>query len=404
MENIQSYAPFIWKFYQLNFIENKQKYSQLLRFMGFGFLIANSFAFNCICVAEFFMFPATMEHALVLVVILSLNTRYLINYLFLFLNFEKVRKAAVKLPGSYDQKIAEKYAVIKRLRRSRIPSIASCISLIISFTGTIATSGLSKYVHEIISTDRMFHSNRKVEKLVEIWIILDVLATASFRLVYAAVLYGMIILLTVEFGVVCDKIEEIKIKIENSQNTATNISKITKINPKSTAILEEKTLKTEIVKIIEKHAQLLDIRNDLEDVFAPTFLVNMFCGLVTVCFEEIVIISTENSNMSRPLIVSVVSQLLMIFIQCYYCQQLKDASDNVANAVYDIKWEEIENVNLKKHFLMILIRSQKSKSLTCWKFAENSYELFGSVRKVGLFDNVLCKNVKQLQQFITMCT
>lgn len=75
----------------------------------------------------------------------------------------------------------------------------------------------------------------------------------------------------------------------------------------------------------------------------------------------------------------VASQLVISFIQCFYCQRLKDASLEIADAVYSCNWQDVEDVKVKKHLLMILMRSQKSKTLTCWKFVENSFELFGSV-------------------------
>lgn len=362
MENILNYVPSLWKLFQLGSSELDTKYSKLIKILIFGFFVANSLAYNAICIAELFIPTLTMDQALVLIVNISINTRYVLNYSNTFLNIKKIHNVFKKLPQSYTVQEAEKYEIRGRLLRSRLPSIGAFLVTFLTFVVMTIKEGLPGFAQLMIATDRMFQANTIGKGVLEVWITLCVMKFLACLVLYEAMLYGSIIVLTVEFRILTENVEKIREKLEKDAQKVKN-----------------PTLHLEIVKLIDMHAQLLEVRDDLEEIFPPTFLVNMTSGLITICFEELGIILIKGIELRMAFIVSVISQILMIFIQCFYCQKLKDASLEVSNAIYDCKWEDVEDVKLKKHFLLILLRSQKSKTLTCWKFAENSYELFASV-------------------------
>lgn len=64
----------------------------------------------------------------------------------------------------------------------------------------------------------------------------------------------------------------------------------------------------------------------------------------------------------------------------YFCQMMKDASDEVAAAIYDCGWENFEDEKIRKLVTYSIMRAQKSEGFKILNWAEINLELFGKVK------------------------
>ncbi|XP_070507927.1 odorant receptor 13a-like [Chironomus tepperi] len=382
MNNIQSFAPFLWKVFQYDMIHKNPKYSEnlsakiifALRMIAFGFYIINLLLYFCVLIFNIYYDASDVSKLSFFGIILACLQIALTKLLLIFKNKEKIRKIMQKLPANYSKEEEQDFNVSQQLRWCRVPFL---MNLLTTFAG-IFISFVTPFDKNIYFNSLKFPlmSNVVVYYFANLWIRTMIIITMSLTIINENIIYGLIIILTVEFRKLKQKIFEIRAKVSENARKVAKLRNILPENRNSNHQFVESMPK--IIEIINEHTQLLDIRDDLEDFFAPAFLVNFLCGLICLCTSEILFLVINDPIHGAAFLSSGITQALMFFVQCYYCQQLKDASLSISDAIYDCKWEEIEDVMIKKHLLMILIRSQKSKTLTCWKFAENSFELFGS--------------------------
>ncbi|KAL7012354.1 hypothetical protein ACKWTF_014793 [Chironomus riparius] len=382
MDNIVSFVPYLWKVFQYDVIQDdrkslknaknlKDKITSVSKSMVFGFYVVNLIGYFLVLVCNIYDEALDVSKLSFFVTIFSILLIVMAKCFLIFKNREKIQKIMQKLPACYSTQDEQDYKVTQQLRWSRFPFL---MNLATTFLG-IFISFLTPFDENIYfnSLRFPFMSNAVVYYFANLWIRMMIIVSELLTIVNENIIYGLLIVLTVEFKKLNQKVEEIKSKItENSRK----ISKLRNILPGSESLSEAITSK--ITETISNHNQLLDIRDSLEEIFAPAFLINFLCGLVCLCTSEILFLVINDPIHGAAFLSSGISQALIFFVQCNYCQQLKDASLNICDAIYDCKWEDIEDVKVKKHLLMILMRSQKSKTLTCWKFAENSFELFGS--------------------------
>jgi len=393
MESVLNFMPFLWKFFQLSELQSdnlSEKWSKKLKLLIFGIFFA-SFSISCFFMfAEFLLIKSlTVEHVSVLAVVLTNVIRYLINYTLVFVNVTKIRKIVMKLPQNYSNEDDKNFKIIQRIKRSRIFVVAGLVLTLLFQILIITGSGMSIYTDRIIKVNYpAIHGSEFTTNLFNFWIILNIDLTSAFAVLNETLIWGSVVILTVELERIKMSILEFDQKLrkipEKSekffQNFGPTTLQILQNLIHQATIQQQSQLVPEITKIIDNHSKNLEIFDQFEEIYSPILLVNFICGLVALSVEEFTTIIAEDMEVIMPVLITCILQTLSFFMQCYYCQQLKNASFSISDAIYDCKWEEIEDVKVKKHLLMILIRSQKSKTLTCWKFAENSFELFGSVR------------------------
>lgn len=80
------------------------------------------------------------------------------------------------------------------------------------------------------------------------------------------------------------------------------------------------------------------------------------------------------------LVVGLIFTSLRTAILTYFCQILKDASSEVADAIYDCGWQNFEDEKIRKLVTYSLMRAQKSEGFKILDWAEINLELFAKVR------------------------
>jgi hypothetical protein len=309
------------------------------------------------------------------------------------INRKKILKIIKDLPAAYSIQDEISYKVTKKLERSRLPFLTYAllfgIGIFLSFF--FPSYDQSAYLR-LLKFPGM--ENAVVYFIIQSWIRFMIIECHMIMVGNENIILGLIIVLTVEFQKLRTKIMEIKAKLDEKSMKVKKIKSSqqvlrNKTKSKLYRLASERNLvpvdlniviETSIQEIVKKHLELLDIRDELENIFAPAFLLNFLCSTVCLCvFELMVLVAIVRPVDSCMFFFGASIKILMFFVLCRFCQKLKDASLEISDAIYNCKWEEIEDLKVKKQLLMILLRAQKSKTLTCWKFSEISFQLFGSV-------------------------
>lgn len=135
-------------------------------------------------------------------------------------------------------------------------------------------------------------------------------------------------------------------------------------------------------ELVDRHNKLLDLGDKLQEIYQLTFLFSFVISSLIFCFILFKLSTTspgdrvEAYSFFVPYLCMMVGQ---VFLICFYGQRLIDASLAVADGVYNCGWEEIFDVKFRKQLLLIIIRSQRPKTLTAMGFAEISLPSFTSV-------------------------
>jgi ferredoxin-thioredoxin reductase catalytic subunit len=81
------------------------------------------------------------------------------------------------------------------------------------------------------------------------------------------------------------------------------------------------------------------------------------------------------------LIFGLIFNIQRIGIQTFFCQLLKDSSEEVSDAIYDCGWESFEDEKCKNFVKFSLMKAQRLESFRILDWMEINLELFGKVRK-----------------------
>ncbi|KAG5667250.1 hypothetical protein PVAND_015240 [Polypedilum vanderplanki] len=125
---------------------------------------------------------------------------------------------------------------------------------------------------------------------------------------------------------------------------------------------EEGELKAieEIKKLAGIHQQLIEVTEELNDIFSPLMLVNVFGMLITLCIGAFLSVSGKGNYFLIKYLLSDTFVAWQLFIQCHYGVSLTDASMKVAEGVYNSAWYKA-SPKYRKYALLILVRAQRLK-------------------------------------------
>ncbi|KAG5676608.1 hypothetical protein PVAND_006430 [Polypedilum vanderplanki] len=158
-------------------------------------------------------------------------------------------------------------------------------------------------------------------------------------------LYGIITVLSIEFKLLRVEIEKLVEK-------------------------KDENLKMQIKNIIKRHQELLAISSNIEEIYSPSFFCNFILSSIVISFTAIrASIAYDPVELVFCLMFCSVT-LILISLQCFFGQLLKQCSDEIAFAIFNCDWINFSSISSKRILLMFLMRSQKSSVLTALKFSE----------------------------------
>ena len=126
---------------------------------------------------------------------------------------------------------------------------------------------------------------------------------------------------------------------------------------------------TTTYKLVDRHNDLLELCDKLQEIYGITFLFNFFISSLILCFIGFHLSINSDNAFFVPLLGLLVGQ---IFLLCMFGQKLIDSNESLADGVYNSGWEDFDDISLKKQLILIIMRARRPKRLTAMKFADIS--------------------------------
>lgn len=186
-----------------------------------------------------------------------------------------------------------------------------------------------------------------------IWHLYSAVVIGSTFIGSDIILIAFISMISMQFDILCKKLE--------------NLNGLTSF--------EVRKMFSELVKT---HQTLIRLAENLEKIFSIIILINIIESSVMYCFiaYQLSIDNSIQNYMKYGVFLTV--GMMHTFILCYYGNKLASASEKVAQAAYNSKWE-FRKFHEVKSLALMMQRSQRPCVLTAYKFFVVSLEIFSSV-------------------------
>lgn len=133
-------------------------------------------------------------------------------------------------------------------------------------------------------------------------------------------------------------------------------------------------------ELIDHHNKLLNLCDRMQEIFAPIFLATITISSLILCS---ILFQLSIMDINLAAIGFFVTYLLIMggqsFLLCVYGQKLMNASESVADGIYDCGWEDFAGTDFKMNIALIIQRGQKAKRLAAMSFANISLESYTTV-------------------------
>lgn len=135
-----------------------------------------------------------------------------------------------------------------------------------------------------------------------------------------------------------------------------------------------------IKTLTSRHNQLLGLCDRFQNIYSISFLVNFAVSSMIMCFVAFRLVTAGADTFIYlfyiPYMCIMSCQILLL---CYFGQMLTDGSEAPTKGAYNSNWETFSDNDVKKQFILIMIRSQRAKRLTAMGFTEISLTTFTAV-------------------------
>lgn len=139
--------------------------------------------------------------------------------------------------------------------------------------------------------------------------------------------------------------------------------------------------KNDLRKCIEHHCLIFDTIKKTENALSMMFLFQFLGSLMTICVGLYQTSIVEKNSPTFVFMFCFTSAIMFqLYIICQNGQEMSNASEKVALAVYNSDWT-ILNSRMKKDLGFILFRSQQTCFLTAGKFSKLSLQTFMALVK-----------------------
>lgn len=131
--------------------------------------------------------------------------------------------------------------------------------------------------------------------------------------------------------------------------------------------------------LILRHNKLLDIGDQLQDIYGITFLLTFGISSLVLCFVAFHLSTAADLAAYAfyvPYMCMICGQVLLL---CVFGQKLFNSSEEVADGIYTCDWEQFKDETFKKEMILMILRSRRAKKLTAMNFADVSLPSFTTV-------------------------
>lgn len=142
------------------------------------------------------------------------------------------------------------------------------------------------------------------------------------------------------------------------------------------AVSSKDGYKKTLASIVDRHNELLDLIDKLQDIYGLIFFSSFFISSFLMCFTGFQLSTSTDNSFFIPLLCLIIGQ---IFLLCFFGQKLIDSSASLADGS-DCGWENFDDNEFKKDISFLILRAKKFKCFTAMKFADISLPSLTTVR------------------------
>lgn len=129
--------------------------------------------------------------------------------------------------------------------------------------------------------------------------------------------------------------------------------------------LKNEGLKQDIVQLVGQHNKLMDIAGKIQKTFSLALFANFCLSSTLICISCFQLTKTlKGEAFVIKYVVHSATGLMQAFLLCYFSQLLFDASQNVADDIYKMKWYLIEESQVKNMIQLVIMEAQKPVRLS----------------------------------------
>ncbi|XP_070489825.1 odorant receptor 4-like [Chironomus tepperi] len=300
--------------------------------------------------------------------------RNILRFIIIFRKKMEIGDVMEIMKTSYDQAQVDEFEIVAylnyfKLMRNMLLVSASFIMLFLNIEPLIRLIFHGELNFPINSPFESGKINIYLYPFAYLWTVFNYTYIVINTGLFDFVLCSLIITLAIEFRILSTNFKTIKTRMEGNDE-----------------IIQEMKL------LIDRHNELFIIKNKLENIFSFPLLCNLLSNSFIACFVAFsATISSGFTNMIDQAFLCAVI-LLLVYTQCFFGQMLKDASESVVNAIYECGWEDINDIQIRRAFISIIQRSQKTECLTIMKFGDVTLKQFSTVLSYAYsFYTVFCR-------------
>ncbi|KAL7041062.1 hypothetical protein ACKWTF_000609 [Chironomus riparius] len=131
--------------------------------------------------------------------------------------------------------------------------------------------------------------------------------------------------------------------------------------------------------ILIRHQELIDIAAEIKSIFSFIFFYTFIQGAITISSSTFQLIATSSTTNFLYSSFYATSAFVVVFMYCYFGEKLITQSESIALSIYDSNWYEIDDIEMKKLLLLIIVRSQKGCTLSGYGFVTLSIDTYSLV-------------------------
>lgn len=339
-------------------------------------------------ISDSLKFTAKTSFCLLCIVAFILSIISLIMYSFLIA--EDFLTASVNVPNAVTSTLVTLKTIVVLLRRRDIWNIFEDLRVHFrTHGGDNAKYSIKKYLdsyHSVVKTNAMFFfviilsvvsptlayfTNGTMELSVKYWFPFDPFKPKNFPI---ALLW--INLLTFLFPVVWLSLDSLLYALITVVAMEFDILRADFLDieqaPRSERIAKLKSL-------VMRHNELFEIRNKLQSIYEIVFVVCFVISSLVMCYVAFILSNANEFALYTyyvPFLFLVGGQILLL---CFFGQKLLDSNKNLAEGIFNSGWEDLGDVVLTKHLMLVIARAQATKRLTAMGFCDLTLNNFTSV-------------------------
>lgn len=375
-------SNWMWKFLMFDFALNEEKFSQhkngknklihVFKILIFTIHLVNMLLFAVIYGSWMFEKPFNAGHFIQGFSSVSVFSFAILKNLNIMLQRDKIKKIFSQIIKTFTNEDRKKFKIDEKLRTFLLYRRLCLVTLWI----LVAVAAVLALLH-VFKGDGSFplefmFINFYAQILCMSWV-----QVANFTFLISNVVtdlfqYGLITTLSIELYVLAQDFASLEETVHQKQENIPELSTATSQNSKP-AEVQEITI-DDIKPLIDRHNQLLEVRNLIWNVFGLFFNIRFVQSSILLCLTAFQITITE--DLPYFYITILMSYTLNIFFQCYFGQMLSDAGRSIEDSIQHCGWEKIEDIKVKKCLLQVLIRAQNPISFEILKLSEVSLEQF----------------------------